>query len=117
VRFKLDENMPASAGDVVRAAGHEASTVHEEGLAGAADEIITNVCKAEEMILLTLDLAFGSIVSYPPSSHPGIVVIRVAQASAPKVKAVVSELFSSADIEQLRGAVTIAEPGRLRLRR
>jgi predicted nuclease of predicted toxin-antitoxin system len=117
VRFKLDENMPESAGDLVRAAGHEATTVHQEGLAGAADEVITNICKTEDMILLTLHLAFGSILSYPPSSHPGIVVVRVAQASAPKVKAVVTGLFSSTDIEQLRGAITIAEPGRVRFRR
>jgi hypothetical protein len=32
--------MPASAVDVVTSAGHEAFTVHEEALGGAADDII-----------------------------------------------------------------------------
>jgi len=117
VRFKLNEDMPASAGDVVKAAGHEVATVHEEALGGAADEIIADICKAEEMILITLDLDFASVISYPPSTHPGIMVIRVARASAAKVNAIMREVFTSTDVEHLRGTISIAEPGRVRLRR
>jgi hypothetical protein len=30
MRFKLDENLPVDAGEILRKAGHDASTVHDE---------------------------------------------------------------------------------------
>jgi hypothetical protein len=37
VRFKLDENLPREACDLFREAGHNALTVPDQGLTGAAD--------------------------------------------------------------------------------
>ena len=69
------------------------------------------------MILLTLDVGFASIVAFPPSSHPGIVVLRMPLMNVETVRAAVNQLLASADLQQLGGAITILEPGRIRVRR
>lgn len=40
VKVKLDENLPAELLDHLRAAGHEADTVGDEGLTGAPDAVV-----------------------------------------------------------------------------
>ena len=37
MKIKLDENLPASATAILRAAGHDVDTVVSEGLTGAPD--------------------------------------------------------------------------------
>ena len=55
MRFKLDENLPVELVADIRAAGHEAETVYEEGLAGSSDETILRMVREERLVLLTLD--------------------------------------------------------------
>jgi hypothetical protein len=38
VKFKLDENLPASSAAILASAGHDVDTVAEEALAGAPDQ-------------------------------------------------------------------------------
>jgi predicted nuclease of predicted toxin-antitoxin system len=60
VRFKLNENMSRRAADLIRAAGHDAvTTVVSQGLRGAADETLFEICTAESRALVTLDRDFG----------------------------------------------------------
>jgi hypothetical protein len=42
VNFKIDENLPAEIGRDLREAGHEADTVHDEGMTGSADAVNKN---------------------------------------------------------------------------
>jgi predicted nuclease of predicted toxin-antitoxin system len=44
VRFKLDENLPVELLDDLRAAGHEADGLHDEGLIGAPDDAVPVSC-------------------------------------------------------------------------
>jgi predicted nuclease of predicted toxin-antitoxin system len=55
VKFKLDENLSRRAADLIRAAGHDAVTVASQGLRGAADETLFEVCMRESRALVTLD--------------------------------------------------------------
>jgi predicted nuclease of predicted toxin-antitoxin system len=55
VRFKLDENLSRRAADLICAAGHDAVTVANQGLRGAADETLFEVCRRESRALVTLD--------------------------------------------------------------
>ena len=40
MKFKLDENLPVEVAELIRAAGHEATTVFQEGLAGKNDALL-----------------------------------------------------------------------------
>ena len=53
MRFKLDENLPVEAADILQQAGHNAETVHAEQLAGINDQRLSIVCQEEQRILIT----------------------------------------------------------------
>jgi predicted nuclease of predicted toxin-antitoxin system len=62
VKFKLDENLSRRAADPIRAAGHDTVTVVSQGLRGAADETLFEVCAAESRALVTMDRDFGQVL-------------------------------------------------------
>ena len=76
MRAKLDENLPVEAAELLRSAGWECDTVHDEGLAGAGNPEVAAACRADTRLLFTLDLHFSDIRAYPPSEYVGIVVLR-----------------------------------------
>ena len=78
MRFKVDENLPLEVADLLRAAGHDAEGVHEEGLSGAPDQQVLAAAVSERRTLVTLDLGFADIRSYPPGQSLGIIVLRPA---------------------------------------
>ncbi len=77
MKLKLDENLGPSAAAVFRGAGHDVLLAVEQGLGGEEDRVLIEVCRAEERILVTLDLDFASILNYPPQRYRGIAVLRL----------------------------------------
>ena len=77
--FKLDENLPGALAGLFTEAGHDAVTVSEQEMAGASDPRIASVCRRERRALLTLDMDFAAIRTYPPQDYPGLVVFRLSR--------------------------------------
>jgi uncharacterized protein YjlB len=96
VKFKLDENLPASSAAILAGAGHDVDTVGEEGLGGATDHEV--------------------VAAYPPGSHAGIVVLRLTDQSAAAVGKAVSDPAALTDADGLAGAVSVLQRGLLRIR-
>lgn len=76
MKFKIDENLPSELVGDLRAAGHEAETVLEEGLVGSPDPPILDRVKREGLVLLTMDRGIADVRAYPPEHYPGIVLFR-----------------------------------------
>lgn len=70
MRFKLDENLPASAAAKLTDAGHDVDTVLEENLGGSPDPEVVIASAASERILISLDRGLGDIRAYPPAPTP-----------------------------------------------
>ena len=51
MRFKIDENLPVEAAYSLIAAGHDAATIHDEGLVGYPDPDVAAVCQSERRAL------------------------------------------------------------------
>ncbi len=85
MKFKVDENLPVEAALIFREQGFEAETVCDESLSGADDEAIANRVRAEDRILVTLDLDFSNIRAYPPEEYVGIIVLRLKTQDKPTV--------------------------------
>ena len=113
MKFKLDENLPASSAAILAGAGHDVDTVGQEGLSGALDP---EVVAAAGRVLVSLDVGLGDIRAYPPGSHAGIVVLRLTDQSATAVGKAVSDLAALPNADGLAGAVSVLQRGLLRIR-
>ena len=115
MRFKIDENLPVEVAALLVEAGHDALTVNEQNLQGAADSEIIQVCKNEHRVLVTLDMDFSDIRTYPPNSFSGIVVLRIAQQSKMHIMDVFSKALPLMGVEPLEGHLWIVEENRVRV--
>jgi predicted nuclease of predicted toxin-antitoxin system len=116
VKFKLDENLPISAMAILANAGHDVDTVPAEGLTGAPDQDVVAVATAAGRILISLDVGLGDIRAYPPGTHAGIVILRLADQSATTVAKAISDLASFAEPDSLAGAIAVLQRGLMRVR-
>ena len=76
MKFKIDENLSKQAAEILREKGYDTYTVNDEKLSGIEDDKLIEICRKEKRCLITADLDFADIISYPPDKYLGIVVIR-----------------------------------------
>lgn len=116
MRAKLDESMPNDAREVLCQAGWDCDTVHDEGLAGAADARVALACKTETRVLFTLDLDFADIRTYPPAEYSGIVVLRPDRPSRDAVLVLLSRALPLLLSDWADHRLWIVEPSQIRSR-
>ena len=116
MKFKIDENLPAECASLLREAGFEAATVAEENLSGADDSILFVRCGAENRVLITLDLDFADVQTYPPGSHPGIVVFRSGSQDKPVLLSLLKRLLPALHRRSPERQLWIVQPDRIRYR-
>ena len=116
MRLKVDENLSRRAVDLIRTAGHDVATSVSQGLRGATDEMLFEVCKQEGRAVVTLDRDFGEVLRYPPAGSAGIMVLAIGhRASHGALLERVRELLKALETRSPEGALWIVEPGRLRV--
>jgi len=114
--FKIDENLPVEAAQLLIQAGHSVSTVLEEGLGGTPDETLVQAAGAEGRILVTLDTGFADIRRYPPSESRGLIVLRLRRQDKGGVLRALAHAAAQMDREALAGRLWIVEDDRIRIR-
>ena len=115
-QFKTDENLPTEVLEVLRTAGFDAISAVDQGLGGAVDPDISQVCKREGRALLTLDVDFADIRAYPPEDYPGVVVLRLARQDKHTILNAVSRIVQHLRTLPLQGQLWIVEESRIRAR-
>ncbi len=50
MKFKINENLPAEAADILREAGHDALTMLNQRLLGSKDELLADICRREHAL-------------------------------------------------------------------
>ena len=116
MRFKFDENLPSDLGALLRRDGHDAHSVLDENLRGAADPSIAKVCQDEQRILITLDLDFAHIQNYPPRDYHGIIVLRLARQDRETVLAIIPRILALLQTEPIAQRLWIVDDHRTRIR-
>jgi len=117
MRFKVDENLPIDAAELLRANGHDTMTIFDQQMVGEPDPKVASVCKAEERAIITLDLDFSDIRTYPPSAYPGIIILRPRTQSKPDVLALLDKLIPLlGGREPLAGNLWIVQENGIRIR-
>jgi predicted nuclease of predicted toxin-antitoxin system len=116
MNFKLDENIPEEACDLLRQAGHDAQTAQAQGLSGSLDEVLIRACLREGRALVTLDAGFAGILAYPPAEYPGLVVLRLANQAKAAVFHALKGVVGLLSHEPLPGRLWVVEDTRIRIR-
>jgi predicted nuclease of predicted toxin-antitoxin system len=116
MRFKVDENLPPDVVALLREEGHDALSVWDQGLRGAKDPRLAEVCRAERRALLTFDLGFGDIRQYPPHEWPGFVVLRLGSQSRAHVLATFRRILSLLATLPLTGRLWVVTERDVRIR-
>jgi predicted nuclease of predicted toxin-antitoxin system len=87
-----------------------------EGLRGARDDVIAEHCRVEVRALITLDLDFADIRTYPPATYPGFIVIRVGNQSRSHILNVMKLVLTLLMSEQLDNRLWIVSEAGVRIR-
>jgi len=116
MQFKTDENLPGEVAVLLRQQGHNARSVHDQGLSGATDAKLIDTCQAESRILVTLDTDFADIRTYPPGAHVGIIVLRLARQDKPHVLGVVRRILPMLSREEIGQRLWIVDERQVRIR-
>ncbi len=116
MRFKLDENLPVELVTDLRDLGHDADTVANEGLRGAADPAIVDAASAADRILFTLDKGIANLQRYPIHQHAGVVLFRLDTSGRGAVIAFVRERLHKVLEMHLAGRLTVVGPSGIRFR-
>jgi predicted nuclease of predicted toxin-antitoxin system len=116
IRFKVDENLPVEVAELLRAAGFDSHTVTDEQLNGEPDASIARVLLHENRALMTLDLDFADIRSFPPDTYNGIVVLRPSQQDISSILRMVKQVIVMLRNEPLSGRLWIVDSTSVRIR-
>jgi predicted nuclease of predicted toxin-antitoxin system len=115
-KFKVDENLPIEVAELLAGAGHDALTVHDQQMVGEPDTRLSQVCQREDRAIITLDLDFADIRTYPPADYAGIVALRPARLDKPHVLSIIQRLLPILEDEPLSATLWIVDESSVRVR-
>ncbi len=114
--FKVDENLPVAATLLLKEAGLDAMSVHEQEMVGSTDDTIARICQVEQRAILTLDLDFADIRTYPPGAYFGLIVLRLDRQDKQHVVNVLTQLLPKLTNDDLIGKLWIVNEHTIRIR-
>ena len=116
MKLKLDENLSRHLKPVLTALGHDTLTAADENLLSQPDTEVARAAISEERMLLTLDIEFADLRKYPPGSHPGIILFRLASLSPLSVNKFIGAFIQFTELGKLAGCVAVVDPAHVRVR-
>ena len=116
MKFKIDENLPVAIAEMLRSAGYDGLSVLEQDLGGSTDALLRTLCQRESRILVTLDMDFADIRTYPPGESPGLIVFRLSHQDKPHVLDVFARTMQLFQTHEIEKRLWIVEENRVRIR-
>jgi predicted nuclease of predicted toxin-antitoxin system len=117
MRVKVDEDLPTAISQLLRAEGHDAGSVLDQGMGGWKDAEVWKVVQAEERFLITADKGFGDIRIYAPGTHAGVLILRPDEDGIRPMVELIQKTLDGYALDVLAGTVTVVTPRGIRVRR
>jgi predicted nuclease of predicted toxin-antitoxin system len=115
MKFLADEGVDSQI--VVRLRGDGYDVLYAaELLAGTSDEELLEQANREQRILLTRDKDFGEIAYKDKKVHTGIILNRLHELPSERKAEIVSQTVKDLG-EELIGAFTVIQPGKIRVKK
>jgi predicted nuclease of predicted toxin-antitoxin system len=114
MKFKIDENLPVEAAQLLQGVGHDAVTVYDQNLRGEIDRRLREICAAEGRTLITFDLDFSDLRTY--RGTPGCILLRLHRQNREHVLRALQQAVPLLRTETLANRLWIVEEGRVRIR-
>lgn len=115
MRFLADESCDFAIVRALRAAGHDVTAVAEVAL-GAADDMVLELARREQRLLLTEDKDFGQLVYAGGNAAGSVIFIRYPATARSLLPQIIVDLVSR-EPDRLTGAFVVVQPSRIRISR
>jgi len=113
----VDEDLPRSTAALLQSLSIDARDVRDVGLKGASEEQIFEYAQKEGRIIITRDIEFGNILKYPPSSHYGVIVVRLPNTYVrDQILGVIRKFFVEVAKKELVRHIVVLEIDKYRIR-
>src|SRR5437660_12032137 len=116
MRFLADMGVDIRIVDWLRAQGHEAVHLREQGLHRLPDTDIFAKAKAESRVILTFDLDFGEILALSAGAVVSVVLFRLNNTRTPFVEQRLAAVLAPDQDALNKGAIVVVEDGGYRIR-
>lgn len=116
MKLLVDMNLSPNWVSFLQHSGIEAWHWSSVGEANATDREIADYARRHELIVLTNDLDFGSILAATNGQKPSVVQIRSAELRPDEIGASVVIAIRQVEGELISGALLTIDPGKFRLR-
>lgn len=108
MRMLLDQNVSASAAEILRSSGMDVVHAREVGLATSDDADILEWCRANRRWIVTHDADFHALLALTSASTPSVIRIRIEGLRDVALVAVIRRVLRSVVADLQRGsAVTV----------
>lgn len=116
MKVVVDNCLPVSWAERLRAAGHEAQAWRDLGPANAPDEVIIQWARAHGAVVLTHDLDFTRLLFLTGAGLPSVIQLRVDDVRPAAFGGVVAAILRDRAAELARGALITVTSHRSRYR-
>ena len=118
LKILVDEDMPRPTAALLKSLDIDALDVRDVGLRGSPDAEVFAYAQEHEMILISRDKEFANILKYPPSSHCGIILIKLPFTYVRhQILDVIGRFFGQVERDKLPDNLTILERDKYRIRK
>lgn len=116
MKLLLDQNVSASAAEILRSEGMDVVHAREVGLARTEDSDILEWCRMNQRVIVTHDADFHALLALSSAETPSVVRIRIEGLHDAALVALIRRVLRSVMADLERGSAVTVTPTSIRVR-